>query len=58
MDEILERLKRLETLIKEQNLIGKEVLNFAEAKFSTLLFRLLPSTWFTHLLPSGLGINV
>ncbi len=31
MDEILERLKRLETLIEEQNLIGKEVLNFAEA---------------------------
>lgn len=31
MDEILERLKRLETLIEEQNLIGKEVLNFNEA---------------------------
>lgn len=37
MDEILERLKRLETLIEEQNLIGKEVLNFAEtAKYLEL----------------------
>lgn len=31
MDEILERLKRLEQLIEEQNLIVKEVLNFNEA---------------------------
>jgi excisionase family DNA binding protein len=31
MDEIIERLKRLEMLIEEQNLVGKEVLNFNEA---------------------------
>lgn len=37
MDEILDRLKRLEQLIEEQNLIGKGVLNFAEtAKYLEL----------------------
>ena len=58
MDEILERLKRLETLIVEQNLIGKEVLNFNEtAKYLELshshLYKLTSASTIPFYKPNG-----
>ena len=58
MDEILQRLERIEGLIKSQNLIQKEVLNFNEAcEYLELsqshLYKLTSTAGIPHYKPNG-----